>query len=94
MKVAPTEDRGARNMMHEILEELRQKAKDCTKNYKCLSCKPSELCQIKSHSTDGGTCLIECATDEECAFLEAYEESKITICNCPVRQELQRQYAV
>ncbi len=78
----------------EVSDELLRSASECEKGYRCLSCAPDELCQMKFHPYDDGTYFVECVKEQECHYAEVYPDKGVAICNCPVRKELYRRYRV
>ena len=59
-------------MQYDILKEVIAKASECDKAYKCLTCDPNELCQIKFQSAVREVTFIECALHKDCPFVENF----------------------
>ena len=78
----------------EIDKEILERAAECKKEYRCLSCAPDELCKIEYSCGDGGTHFVECAEEKSCNFLESYRDGKTVVCNCPVRKAIYSSYGV
>lgn len=81
-------------MHYRIPSEVLQQATGCTKDLKCLSCNPNELCEIQFYPEGDGIHFVKCTTGTDCPFLETDAKAKVSICNCPVRKEIYRRYSV
>ena len=65
----------------DLPDEVLHKATECEKDYRCLTCNSDELCQVRYYPSDGGICIIECAKEEHCPYVEVLKEEVKMICN-------------
>ena len=80
-----------KHMLRRIPESVLNQAKACEKRHVCTICEADDLCKIKFHAESGGTHFVQCEQEQECVFLERYEND-LAVCNCPARKFIYQLY--
>ena len=68
-----------------------QRAEACCCDHACLSSAGSSICRAQGQKY-GSTVLIECLDERDCPYKRRY--LTLTICTCPVREELYDKHGV
>ena len=73
-------------------EKILNEAKECSKNYSCLSNQENGRCTVNFSMEGIPFVMIKKPSDDQCPYYFDFGDSHF--CNCPVRFELYRRYGI